>query len=188
MNIFVSSQHEKRRIDMKTSKKILAVLIAVITVFGIMSFAVSAEDQTVYVISGTVDIAIDTPIAGEKPNINYASSCENLNVTAFTWYDTKTNGIVSAADSGYVYEDGREYTAKISIEPKDGYKFDNDLKITVNGEAPSTIRIQGNTITVEMNFSCDKGAGGNNFFSGLKNVLLYILKIVRDIVSHIFGF
>lgn len=173
---------------MKTSKKILAILIAVITVFGIMSVAVSADDTTVYVISGSVDLTINTPIAGEKPNIEYISSCSELSVQAFTWYDTKTGGIVSAADSSYTYEDGRDYTAKITIAPKEGYKFDDNLKVSVNGDAPTTIRIQDGTITVEVNYSCDKGAGANTFFTGLKNVLLSLLKIIRDLVSHIIGF
>lgn len=173
---------------MKTTKKILAILIAVITVFGILSIAASADDKTVYIIAGNVDITINTPVAGEKPSIDYVLSSENLSVKAFTWYDTKTNGIVSAADSSYVYENGREYTAKITIAPKEGYKFDDALKVTVNGEAPSTIRIQDGAITIEANFSCDKGAGSNSFFTGLKNVLLNLLKIIRDIVSHILGF
>lgn len=173
---------------MKTTKKILAILIAVITVLGIMSVAVSAEDKPVYIIAGNIDIIINTPVAGEKPSIDYNASSENLSVTAFTWYDTKTNGIVSAADSDYVYEDGREYTAKITIAPKDGYKFDDSLKVTVNGENPSSVRIQDGTITVEMNFNCDKGAGSHTFFAGLKNVLLNLLKIVRDLISHIVGF
>ena len=101
-------QKKKRRINMKTTKKILAILIAVITVFGILSVAASADDKTVYIIAGNVDITINTPVAGEKPSIDYVLSSENLSVKAFTWYDTKTNGIVSAADSSYVYEDGRE--------------------------------------------------------------------------------
>ncbi len=177
----------KRRIIMKTTKKILAILIAVITVFGILSVAAAADDKTVYVIAGSVDITVNTPVAGEKPSIDYLLSTENLSVTAFTWYDTKTNGIVSAADSSYVYEDGREYTAKITIAPKDGYKLDEGLKVTVNGAAPSTIRIQDGTMTIEANFSCDKGSNGSSFFSGLKTVLLNLLKIIRDVVSHILG-
>ena len=79
-------------------------------------------------------------------------------------------------------------TAKIAISPKEGYKFDDALKVTVNGDAPSTIRIQDNTITVEVTYSCDKGASDNAFFAGLKNVLLNLLRILRDIVSHIIGF
>lgn len=173
---------------MKTTKKILAVLIAVITVFGILSVAASADDKTVYIIAGNVDITINTPVVGEKPSIDYVLSSENFSVTAFTWYDTKTSGIVSAADSSYVYEDGREYTAKITIAPKDGYKLDDALKVTVNGESPSTVRIQDGTITVEMNFSCEKSSNAGSFFTGLKNVLLNLLKIIRDLISHIIGF
>ena len=173
---------------MKTTKKILAILIAVITVLGIMSVAVSAEDKPVDIIAGNVDLIINTPVAGQKPSIDYVASSENISVTAFTWYDTKTNGIVSAADSDYVYEDGREYTAKITIAAKDGYKLDDALTVTVNGEEPSSVRIQDGTITVEMTFSCDKGASGNSFFSGLKNVLLSLLKIIRDLISHIIGY
>ena len=173
---------------MKTTKKILAILIAVITVFGIMSVAVSADDKPVYVIAGNIDIIINTPIAGQKPSIDYVASSENVTVTAFTWYDAKTNGIVSAADSDYVYEDGREYTAKISIAPKDGYKLDDSLTVTVNGQNPSSVRIQDGTLTVEMKFNCDKGADSHSFFAGLKNVLLNLLKIIRDLVGHIIGF
>lgn len=173
---------------MKTTKKILAILIAVITVFGILSVAAAADDKTVYIIAGNVDITVNTPVAGEKPSIDYVLSSENLSVTAFTWYDAKTNGIVSAADSDYTYEDGRDYTAKITIAPKEGYKLDDALKVTVNGEAPSTVRIQDGTITVEATFNCSKHSGGSSFLTGLKNVLLGLLKIIRDLISHIIGF
>ena len=98
---------------MKTTKKILAILIAVITVFGIMSVAVSADDKPVYIIAGSIDLTINTPVAGQKPSIDYIASSENITVTAFTWYDTKTNGIVSAADSDYVYEDGENTRQKL---------------------------------------------------------------------------
>ena len=39
-----------------------------------------------------------------------------------------------------------------------------------------------------MKFNCDKGADSHSFFAGLKNVLLNLLKIIRDLVGHIIGF
>lgn len=172
---------------MKTSKKILAVLIAVITVFGIMSFAASADDNTVYIISGSINVNINTPVADEKPSIDCSTSSNNFTVTAFTWYDKKTGAILDPAGTDVVFKDGEEYTAKITLTPNESYQFADDITVTVNDTTPSTIRYKDETITVEMNFTCDKGANENSFFAGLKVVLLNILRILRDLVSHIIG-
>lgn len=172
---------------MKVSKKILAVLLAVITVFGVMCIAASAADQTVYVISGNIDIGINSPIAGEKPSIDTTLSSDKFTVTAFTWYDKKTGAIIDPAGTAFTFENGGEYTAKITVSPIESYVFADDITVTVNGSSPSTVRFQDNTITVECSFTCDKGANGNSFFSALGNVLLKIFKILRDIISHIIG-
>lgn len=172
---------------MKTTKKILAVLIAVITVFGIVSFAAAAEDKTVYVISGSINVTINTPVAGEKPSIDCETSSNNFTVTAFTWYDKDTGAIIDPAGTDFTYENGKEYTAKITLKPAENYQFADDISVTVNDAAPTTVCFKDDTITVETNFSCDKGASGNSFFTGLKTVLLNLLKIIRDIISHIVG-
>ena len=172
---------------MKTSKTILAVLIAVITVFGIMSFAAFADDNTVYIISGSINVSINTPVADEKPSIDCSASGNGFTVTAFTWYDKNTGAILDPAGTDVVFKDGEEYTAKITLTPNEGYKFSDDVTVTVNDTAPSTIRYKDESITVEMNFTCDKGANGNSFFAGLKVVLLNLLRIIRDLVSHFIG-
>lgn len=172
---------------MKTSKKILAVLIAVITVFGIMSFAAFADDNTVYIISGNINVSINTPVADEKPSIDCSASGNGFTVTAFTWYDKNTGAILDPAGTDVVFKDGEEYTAKITLTPNEGYKFADDVTVTVNDTAPSTIRYKDESITVEMNFTCDKGANGSSFFAGLKVVLLNLLRIIRDLVSHFIG-
>lgn len=172
---------------MKTTKKILAVLIAVITVFGIMSFAAAADDKTVYVISGSVNVTITTPVAGEKPSIDCKTSSDNFTVTAFTWYDKNTGAIIDPAGTDFTFENGGEYTAKITLKPNENYTFADDIVVTVNDSAPTTIRFKDDTVTVESNFTCDKGASGNAFFTGLKNILLQLLRIIRDIISHIVG-
>lgn len=172
---------------MKISKKILAVLIAVITVFGIMSFAAAADDKTVYVISGSVNVTITTPVAGEKPSIDCKTSSDNFTVTAFTWYDKATGEIIDPAGTDFTYVNGGEYIAKITLKPNENYKFADDVTVTVNDSAPTTIRFKDDTITVEANFTCDKGASGNSFFKVIKTVLLQLLKIIRDIIGHIVG-
>lgn len=172
---------------MKTTKKILAILISVIMVFGAMSLAVSAEDNTVYIISGTVDVTINTPIAGEKPSIDFTTDGKNYTVTAFTWYDKNTGAILDPAGTDFVYADGGEYTAKITLTPNEDYAFADDINVTINENAPTTMRFKDGSVTVEYTFSCDKGAG-HSFLSGVKTVLLTILRVLRDLISNIIGF
>lgn len=174
---------------MKTSKKILAVLLTVLTVFGIVCFAASAEDNIVYAIYGNINVTINTPIAGEKPSIEALTSSDGFTVTAFSWYDKATGEIIDAAGTDFVFADGGEYTAKITVTPNDGYEFAEDLTITVNDEAPATIRYKDNTITVECHYSCsDDSNTGSDFFTGLKNTLLQILRIIRDLILHFIGY
>lgn len=172
---------------MKTTKKILAILISVIMIFGAMSLAVSAEDNTVYIISGTVDVTINTPIAGEKPSIDFTTDGKNYTVTAFTWYDKNTGAILDPAGTDFVYADGGEYTAKITLTPNEDYAFADDINVTINENAPTTMRFKDGSVTVEYTFSCDKGAG-HSFLSGVKTVLLTILRVLRDLISNIIGF
>lgn len=172
---------------MKTTKKILAILISVIMVFGAMSLAVSAEDNTVYIISGTVDVTINTPIAGEKPSIDFTTDGKNYTVTAFTWYDKNTGAILDPAGTDFVYADGGEYTAKITLTPNEDYAFADDINVTINENAPTTMRFKDGSVTVEYTFSCDKGAG-HSFLSGVKTVLLTILRVLRDLIGNIIGF
>lgn len=172
---------------MKTTKKILAILISVIMIFGTMSLAVFAENSTVYIISGTVDVTINTPIAGEKPSIDFSTDGKNYTVTAFTWYDKNTGAILDPAGTDFVYVDGGEYTAKITLTPDESYAFADDINVTVNENAPTTMRFKDGSVTVEYTFSCDKGAG-HSFFSGVKAVLLTILRVLRDLISNIIGF
>lgn len=176
---------------MKTSKKILAVLLTVLTVFGIACFAVSAEteDNTVYVIYGNVDVTINTPIAGDKPSIEALTSSNGFTVTAFSWYDKATGEIIDAAGTEFTFAEGGEYTAKITVTPNEGYEFAEDLTVTVNEEAPATTRIKDNTITVECHYSCEEDSStGSDFFTGLKNTLLQILRIIRDLILHFIGY
>lgn len=172
---------------MKTTKKILAILISVIMIFGTMCLAVSAEDSTVYIISGTVDVTINTPIAGEKPSIDFTTDGKNYTVTAFTWYDKNTGAILDPAGTDFVYADGGEYTAKITLTPNEDYAFADDINVTINENAPTTMRFKDGSVTVEYTFSCDKGAG-HSFLSGVKTVLLTILRVLRDLISNIIGF
>lgn len=172
---------------MKTTKKILAILISVIMIFGTMCLAVSAEDSTVYFISGTVNVTINTPIAGEKPSIDFSTDGKNYTVTAFTWYDKNTGAILDPAGTDFVYADGGEYTAKITLTPNEDYAFADDINVTINENAPTTMRFKDGSVTVEYTFSCDKGAG-HSFLSGVKTVLLTILRVLRDLISNIIGF
>ncbi len=172
---------------MKTTKKLLAILISVIMIFGTMCLAVSAEDSTVYIISGTVNVTVNTPIAGEKPSIDFTTDGKNYTVTAFTWYDKNTGAILDPAGTDFVYADGGEYTAKITLAPNDGCAFADDISVTINGNAPTAMSFDDGSVTVEYTFSCDKGAG-HSFLSGVKSVLLTILRIFRDLVSNIIGF
>ena len=61
------------------------------------------------------------------------------------------------------------------------------INVTINENAPTTMRFKDGSVTVEYTFSCDKGAG-HSFLSGVKTVLLTILRVLRDLISNIIGF
>lgn len=168
---------------MKVTKKLLSILLAVTMVFGVMCVAAyAAEDDAARYITGTIDISISTPVAGNQSYGDTLPDSGKVHVTEFTWYDSEGNEFYSS------YESGETYTAVLKVVPVDGYLFDEDITITVNGEITEVVSAAEDSLVVKVSFTCADDADSGSAFSTIWAVLLTALKFIRDLILHFIGY
>lgn len=167
---------------MKVTKKLLSILLAVTMVFGVMCVAAFAEDEAARYITGTIDISISTPIAGNQSYGDTLPDSGKVYVPQFTWYDSDGNEFNSS------YVGGETYTAVLTVVPVDGYLFDEEITITVNGEATEVISAAEDSLVVKVSFTCDEGADNSSVFTTILSILRSALKVVWDFILHFIGY
>ena len=167
---------------MKFSKKLLSILLVVITVFGVMCVAVSAENEVPRYITGTVDISICTPVAGEQSYGDTFSENGKIRVSEFTWYDAD-NKVFEG-----IYENGGAYTAVLTVVPNEGYLFDEELIITIDGEQTEVVSASEDSIVVKITYTCDDGAEGGSIFTTLWAIILTALRVIGEFIAHFIGY
>lgn len=169
---------------MKFTKKLSAILLAVIMVFGVMTVAVCAEDNAARYITGTVDVTLTAPVAGELASTDCTSWNNKVIVSELVWLDADGEAFTSK------YESEASYTARLTVMPSDGYLFDEEFAITVNGETATVVASDENSLTVEATFTCEKADDNSSSSSSTSiwSILLGIIKIIRDLIAHFIGY
>ena len=90
-------------------------------------------------ISGELTVSIAEPVTGQSPQ------------TAIEG-EKYTGSIHWTPETAEQFVKDTEYNAEITLTPKDGYKFDSDLSITVNGEAAEGTVNEDGTLTFSVSF------------------------------------
>lgn len=81
---------------------------------------------------------ISAPVAGQLPVYTYDEN-PYYSVTAFEW--RLPNDYIQSKNS--VFDANTTYTARLYLEPKDGYEFSDSIKANVNGEEAKVNAISG---------------------------------------------
>ncbi len=149
---------------MKTMKKILAVFLATILAFGVMSVSVFAEDGDSA--SGEainfVDVTIELPEDGLYGSSFHSLGSEAYELVSLMWTDVEANEVIYSSVSESLveekpFEDGKVYTATITLYAAKGYVFDlGDLVVSVNGYAAEIkeINLAGKRLVATCDFEC----------------------------------
>lgn len=90
---------------------------------------VDREERKVIPINTGCDIPLPQPVTGAEASRGVLVDTDQYSIQMYSWFPSPGRG--------YTFEPNREYTATISLIPKDGYTLDGMQKglFTVNGEA-----------------------------------------------------
>lgn len=89
-----------------------------------------------------VSINVTAPVEGDKPVFNKVSGTGYYSDNARNPVAVYTNGIAWYKNSysyiGYgtteTFQKGKDYTVKVSLVAQDGYEFDDNISVTINGK------------------------------------------------------
>ncbi len=188
---------------MKTMKKVLAVFLATILAFGVMSVSAFAEDEDTA--SGEainfVDVTIELPEDGVYATNLHSLGSEAYELVSLTWTDVEENEIIYSSLTESLIEekpfaDGKVYTATITLYAASGYVFDlGDLVVSVNGYAAEIkeINLAGKRLVATCDFECssedfdiDDGGAGITFdqiLGLLKTVFVTFVRFIGALLG-----
>lgn len=190
---------------MKTMKKALAVMLAMIMALGVFSLSALAEDDE-STASGEaitfVDVTIELPEPEVYPTNYHALGSEAYELVDLTWTDAETDEIVFSSFAESLIEtkpfvDGKVYTVTLTLYAAQGYVFDlENTVVSVNGYVAEIeeINIMGKRLVATCDFECkediiDIGGDGtsNAVFDQILGFLKTLLLTFVRFVGSIFG-
>ena len=121
---------------MKSIKKVLAVLLATIMAFGVVSASVFAEEnlpETEVTAIDYVNVTVEAPMAGYQAGGLALSEAPSYEVIDLEWTDVETEEILYSTNEDAeivekTFEEYAIYNVKIALSAADGYV----LKLTQN--------------------------------------------------------
>lgn len=114
----------------------------------------------------SLDLSITAPAEGAKPTYNKIDgtgyySDNGLNGTStriykngIAWYKSSTSFISPGTTE--TFEGGKTYTVKISLLPKDGYKFGKNISVKINGKTATVETFDDGSINVSVTLTATK--------------------------------
>lgn len=139
------------------SRKIISSALAMILVFSGTFFVLSekAFAETKNNISEVSIMGIKPPHEGEEPvdknQIKAESDGDKVEVQKVSWFTKDDSGEKPLVGK---FKAGTEYLLRILLEPKNGYSFDKDTKVKINGhKAPESVEIFGTGLLITERFS-----------------------------------
>lgn len=111
----------------------------------------------------TLDLSVAAPKDGEKPTYTkidgtgyYSDNGSNGTSTkiyknGIAWYKSASSYISPGTTE--TFKAGTEYTAKVSLVPKDGYKFAKNVTAKLNGKTANVENFDDGSITVSVKFT-----------------------------------
>ena len=114
----------------------------------------------------SLDLSVTSPAEGAKPTYNKIDgtgyySDNGLNGTStriykngIAWYKSSTSFISPGTTE--TFEGGKTYTVKISLLPKDGYKFGKNISVKINGKTATVETFDDGSINVSVTLTATK--------------------------------
>lgn len=191
---------------MKSIKKVLAVLLAMIMAFGVVSASVFAEEELPEAEVTAIDyvnVTVEAPMAGYLAGGLALSESPTYEVVDLEWTDAETDEVLYSTNEDAeivekTFEEYAIYNVKIALSAAEGYVFEADpetLTVEVNGKSAEVVEIteDGNTMIISCDFVCqaedsdiDDGGMGINFdgiFGFLKTILQTFLRLIGTLLG-----
>lgn len=189
---------------MKSIKKVLAVLLAMIMAFGVVSASVLAEEDLPEVEAAAIDyvnVTVEAPIAGYEAGGLAFAEAPSYEVVDLEWTDAETEEILYSTNEDAeivekTFEEYSIYTVKIAVSAAEGYVFEADsetLTVEVNGEKAEVVEIteDGNVMIISCDFVCqaedadvdDGGAGANGVLEFLKTLWTTFMRLIGTLLG-----
>lgn len=114
----------------------------------------------------SLDLSVTSPAEGAKPAYNKIDgtgyySDNGLNGTStriykngIAWYKSSTSFISPGTTE--TFEGGKAYTVKISLLPKDGYRFGKNISVKINGKTATVETFDDGSINVSVTLTATK--------------------------------
>lgn len=191
---------------MKSMKKVLAVFLAMIMAFGVVSASVFAEEEIPKAEATAIDyvnVTVEAPMAGYLAGGLALSESPTYEVVDLEWTDAETDEVLYSTNEDAeivekTFEEYAIYNVKIALSAAEGYVFEADpetLKVEVNGKKAKVVEIKedGNIMIISCDFVCqaedtdiDDGGMGTNFdgiFAFLKTILQTFLRLIGTLLG-----
>lgn len=191
---------------MKSIKKVLAVLLAMIMAFGVVSASVFAEEELPKAEATAIDyvnVTVEAPIAGYLAGGLALSEAPTYEVSDIEWTDAETDEVLYSTNEDAeiiekTFEEYAIYNVKIALSAADGYVFDADsetLKVEVNGKKAKVVEIteDGSVIIISCDFVCQAedadidnggaGAGANGVLEFLKTLWATFVRLIGTLLG-----
>lgn len=137
----------------------------------------------------SLDLSVTAPKDGEKPTYNkidgtgyYSDNGINGSTTkiyknGIAWYKSASSYIGPGTTE--TFTGGTQYTVKIALTPKDGYKFGTSVTAKINGKIASVEAFDDGSINASVTLTATK-KGHTHTASGWKNDEGYHWKVCTD--------
>lgn len=170
---------------MKTSTKILALIMAAALLFAALPISVFAADADAVITN--IEMYVVLPDKGNSPSNNCMLETKGCRVSGITWFNKTDSALM---DETSAFKDGNKYTVSLKLEADDGYVFayGDGLTATINGyDANVEFSADGSSITVSHTFKCGAENDAGSIFSGiltfLKTIALTLVRLLGAIIG-----
>lgn len=128
-------------------KKFLSVILAAVMIFAVFSVASFAEDIGIE----SVEVNVETPVAGEELAGTFDCTTENVTVTEVKWFDVSTGEYKDEI----TFTEDCEYVTYVSISAEEGYVFTTETVVVINEEGVKfTLGEDGKTLKASITQYC----------------------------------
>lgn len=165
-------------------KKLFSVLLAALMLLAVVPMASFAEETAEPTVIDTVTIDFVYPEVDQPAVTLYALDTEGCTVVNASWYEAQTDSFL---DESSTFSEGT-YFINVFLEADDGYEFDEDVKVIINGNEAISVQVnEDGSITAIGEFNVETSKSvldviGRVFYT-IKLLLLAFIHLIGTMIG-----